>query len=318
MDVPELMAELAQRRPLFHSERDFQHALAWLIQQRHPEAELRLEPRPRRGIHLDLLVRLPSRRIAIELKYRVTAFTGDVRGERFELPAQGAHDVIRHDVVKDIVRLERIVADGEADEGVGLTLTNDGAYWRPGLKADPVDAAFRIHEGKVLTEALTWSALARAGTTDKRDTPLALAGLYTCEWRHYGVVTADSGRSSELRYLAFAVSREAPDRTAPPQRRSAAPSRTQSPAPIVTTPSTAREEILLAIADIMGRSGRDHFELSDVLTEMRQRGSRYAESTIRTHVTSRMCGDSPGHHASTFDDLQRLDRGRYRLRSANG
>lgn len=69
-----------------------------------------------------------------------------------------------------------------------------------------------------------------------------------------------------------------------------------------------------AIADIVQRSGREDFELSDVLVEMRQGGSPYSEATIRTHVTSRMCADAPNHHASTYDDFDRLNRGHYRLR----
>jgi hypothetical protein len=52
---------------------------------------------------------------------------------------------------------------------------------------------------------------------------------------------------------------------------------------------TARDEILVAVRAILSRSGRSEFELADVLAEMRRRGSGYTESTIRTHVTSRMC-----------------------------
>jgi len=59
----------------------------------------------------------------------------------------------------------------------------------------------------------------------------------------------------------------------------------------------------------------DTFTVSDVLIELRSRSSDLAESTIRTHITSRMCGDSPDHHGTTYDDLERVDRGVYRLRT---
>jgi hypothetical protein len=76
---------------------------------------------------------------------------------------------------------------------------------------------------------------------------------------------------------------------------------------------TAREQILAAIERI--RSGpRDTFTESDVLDELRAQGTDLAESTVRTHITSRMCGDSPDHHGTTYDDLERVDRGVYRLR----
>ena len=59
----------------------------------------------------------------------------------------------------------------------------------------------------------------------------------------------------------------------------------------------------------------DEFVLADVIAEMRARGSHYAESTIRTHVTSRMCANAPDHHAVVYRDFWCVDRGsgRYRL-----
>ncbi len=39
----ELLRQLALQRPLFHSEADFQHALAWELHNRLPEARVRLE-----------------------------------------------------------------------------------------------------------------------------------------------------------------------------------------------------------------------------------------------------------------------------------
>jgi hypothetical protein len=87
------------------------------------EVELRLEPRPRPGIHLDLLARLPDRRLAVEIKYLVAGITTTVGGEELVLPNQGAHGVSRCDAIKDIVRRERLIADGYADEGIGLTIT---------------------------------------------------------------------------------------------------------------------------------------------------------------------------------------------------
>lgn len=79
------------------------------------------------------------------------------------------------------------------------------------------------------------------------------------------------------------------------------------------TSGTAREQILQAIERI-GSGSAGTFTVDDVLNELRSQGSDLAESTIRTHIASRMCGDSPDHHGSTYDDLERVDRGVYRLR----
>lgn len=51
-----------------------------------------------------------------------------------------------------------------------------------------------------------------------------------------------------------------------------------------------------------------------MIEELARRGSRYKESTIRTHVASRMCSDAPDNHAKTFNDLQRVGHGLYKRR----
>jgi hypothetical protein len=51
----------------------------------------------------------------------------------------------------------------------------------------------------------------------------------------------------------------------------------------------------------------------EVVDWMRAEGTSFAESTIRTHVTSRMCLDAPDNHAVTYGDFRRVRRGVYRL-----
>lgn len=76
---------------------------------------------------------------------------------------------------------------------------------------------------------------------------------------------------------------------------------------------TAREQILAAIGRItMGPA--DSFTVSQILAELTTSGTDLAESTIRRHVTSRMCCDSPDNHGTTYDGLDRVGRGVYRLR----
>ena len=49
------------------------------------------------------------------------------------------------------------------------------------------------------------------------------------------------------------------------------------------------------LAAVCGKScpAGDSLTLLQILAEMRRVGIRYTESTIRTHVTSRMCADAP-------------------------
>ena len=69
--VEAALSALARRRGVFHSEADFQHALAWQLQLDHPAARVRLETRPLPGkaLALDLLFEQDGLKTAVELKY---------------------------------------------------------------------------------------------------------------------------------------------------------------------------------------------------------------------------------------------------------
>ncbi len=59
-DVHVLLRKLAAKRPLFHSEADFQHALAWELHEDDPELAIRLEYPVRTQdttIHVDIWAR---------------------------------------------------------------------------------------------------------------------------------------------------------------------------------------------------------------------------------------------------------------------
>lgn len=77
---------------------------------------------------------------------------------------------------------------------------------------------------------------------------------------------------------------------------------------------SCRDEILDCARYIVRQKGHNRFAVLEVVNCMRARGTDYAESTIRTHVVSRMCANAPAHHAVTFDDLERVGRGVYRLK----
>ena len=58
MQLFQQMETLKHRRPIFHSEADFQFALAWEIQSAYPRAQVRLEvcPRGQPAMHVDILM----------------------------------------------------------------------------------------------------------------------------------------------------------------------------------------------------------------------------------------------------------------------
>lgn len=79
----EAMLNLASRRPIFHSEADFQHALAWELQKRFPDSEIRLEfrPFPHERFYLDVWCRSAEESFAIELKYLTRGLDIEVGGK---------------------------------------------------------------------------------------------------------------------------------------------------------------------------------------------------------------------------------------------
>lgn len=87
----------------------------------------------------------------------------------------------------------------------------------------------------------------------------------------------------------------------------------QTPQREGTEARTCRDEILECAQTVMQQSGLDYFTIPEIIGCMEKRGSTYPESTIRTHIVSRMCSNSPDHHAVTYRDFERTDRGQYRL-----
>ena len=199
------MYRLAQVRPVFHAEADFQHALAWQIREDHPQAQVRLETRPlaNETMYLDMLIRVDSTRLAIECKYLVNELSVVVDGEEFRLRNQAAHDVRRYDTMKDIARIEHFIREGVVDSGVVLVLTNAPTFWRPGTRATTFDEQFRLTEGRTVTGELGWAPKTGAGTMKNREAAIVLAGEYQFRWSDYS--NPVQGGGGTFRYLAVSV-----------------------------------------------------------------------------------------------------------------
>ena len=159
-----------------------------------------------------------------------------------------------------------------------------------------------------MSGTLSWAAHAGAGTTRKRDVPLALSGTYPCLWQPYSDVVDARGRRSSFRHLSIIVA------GTQIQAASVPVTATVSDEALPTSSATnAREQVLAAAKALASRSADGTFTVAEVVEEVRRRDGRLADSTVRTHVVSRMCVNSPDHHATVFPDLERVAHGRYRL-----
>ena len=103
IDMPDAIARLANERPIFHSEADFQHALAWLFHSLIPDARVRLEYRPflDERVYLDIWVSREDQAMAVELKYLTRELRTVIAGEHYHLRSQSARDISRYDFLKD-------------------------------------------------------------------------------------------------------------------------------------------------------------------------------------------------------------------------
>lgn len=188
IDLSGTMHRLALIRPIFHSEADFQLALAWQLRVEHPDAEIRLEYRPFEGerVYIDIWIAFEGHAIAIELKYPTERLVACVGSEQFDLAKHGAQDLTRYDIVKDVSRIERVVDSKCNAAGAVIVLTNDPSFWSPAKRAIPtIDNSFRVHQGRTLAGVCAWGAGAGPGTTKGRTARLDVRGSYEVNWQDY-------------------------------------------------------------------------------------------------------------------------------------
>lgn len=76
---------------------------------------------------------------------------------------------------------------------------------------------------------------------------------------------------------------------------------------------TCREELLEAVKEIIGSKGINEFTIDEAINFMKQRSTKFKESTIRTHITSRCCKNAPDNHGVVYEDYLRVGHGVYRL-----
>ena len=186
MDLGCVISELSNKRPVFHSEADFQHALAWTIHSLYPDIKVRLEyPASGLDAHIDILVRSGKEEWPIEVKYKTKKLDVQIDGEKFFLKSQGAADQARYAFFKDIKRLEAETTSRTRTVGYAVMLTNDALLWRPANKPDVFDLNFHIHEGRTASGKLKWDEQASKGTMSVGAEPIELANTYLLSWADY-------------------------------------------------------------------------------------------------------------------------------------
>lgn len=96
-------------------------------------------------------------------------------------------------MLKDVERIERFVAARPAASAAVVVLSNDPAFWCGPTRADTADAAFALHEGRIVTGRLDWGPTAGVGTKGGGRTAIDLEGRYVMSWRDYSRVDGRLG-----------------------------------------------------------------------------------------------------------------------------
>ncbi|HPM48103.1 MAG TPA: hypothetical protein PLW78_10240 [bacterium] len=200
-DLKKVLKSLSKKRPVFHSEADFQFALAWEIKEEYKSAEIRLEKRfetGKKNNYFDIFFELDGKKYAIELKYKTAKLEDKLYDEEYNLKGQSAQDCGRYDFLKDVQRLEKLKESKKINQGFAIFLTNDHYYWSAGRKENSVDAKFRINEDRKIEKdsTLEWTSDAADGTKKGRTDPIKLKKDYTCKWFKY---------SALFQYLLFEI-----------------------------------------------------------------------------------------------------------------
>jgi hypothetical protein len=209
LPVSAVLVALANQCPIFHSEADFQHAIAWEIHKHLPRASVRLE-RPvevshvNKRLHVDIWIVQDDHVLAIELKYKTRALQVLIGNEQYALRSQTAQDLGRYDFTKDIGRVENIVTNrAPRASGYAILLTNDPSSWTHPRSDSTADARFRLHEGNTLRGDLGWGPGASEGTKRGREDLLQLRRSYPLRWVDYS--RPAEGSYGRFRYLVVEV-----------------------------------------------------------------------------------------------------------------
>lgn len=254
-----VMQSLRGKRPVFHSEADFQHALAMELSTQAPRSQIRLEYRPMSDerIYIDLWALDKSQKLAVELKYKTRLARVDWKDERFDLANQGAQDLSAYDVWKDVQRLERVCTQRADTNGYVILLSNDATFWNAPASNGTVGSAFRLHEGRVASGGLYWASHAGDGTMKNRENPIELNGSYRIEWHDYSRL--GPGQGLTFRYTLIHVSGKNPTIVEQPEPQ-ALKSLTEKPTPKVT--SVIKPSKYSPLYDFLASYSADRIELS--------------------------------------------------------
>ena len=199
LDIEKCVKSLSKKRPIFHSEADFQFALAWEIQKEYPKANIRLEY-PVGKMNIDIVVFFEDKSIPIELKYKTDKLYKDdnkkynIENEDFLLKDHAAQNIGRHNFLKDIERIENI---SEFLEGYTIWLTNSEKYWNSPKSIEKTTSKnFTVHHNANIkcNSTLEWNEHTDIKTINEYK-KITLKNNYTVSWEDYSAIKTEKNNT---------------------------------------------------------------------------------------------------------------------------
>jgi hypothetical protein len=183
-NLVDIMRELAQVRPVFHSEADFQLELGYLIKSK--KLKVRLE-RPfylKENVKFELDIEVGGT-VAIELKYKKSPFNKKIEGEEFNLKHDKAITNSRYDIVNDARRVRDLVDSGHHSQGFTIFLTNTEAYWKSDAKGTKAEQFDLTGKKKKFVENEKWQLIKTK--TKSRNQPIEIKFNDEINWVEYRI-----------------------------------------------------------------------------------------------------------------------------------
>ena len=234
IDMHDVMGKLSKKRKIFHSEADFQLALAREIESIYPSAKIVLEGQPLTFIHdekgddnddnynsnklkkaIDISFWLENRLYIIELKYMKATIEAEIDGKRFKLKYPDENQNCRDYFYRDILRIENAVNSHSIECGFAILLTNYQPFWDKdhklnGYKKPKLDwnkyPAFKVYDGATIPKKNEWHDSAK--DLRKRDS-VEFGGEYPVHWADYSTIETQNcishSENSVFKYLLIHI-----------------------------------------------------------------------------------------------------------------
>ena len=208
-----VIQSLAKSRAVFHSEADFQHELAMILNQKtnkeirleKPFADISIKPGSKTTTKIELDILAVAEGLGIELKYKTKEAQLTVNNEDFNLRNHGAQNLGRYDFFDDIRRVQELKRSGLLNRGIVVFLTNDPTYWNQSTRRN-LSTQFSMNEGRIINQKTTlgWEGNPTVRSVTKKRlapfNPITIEHKIELSWKSYSNIGV-----SEFKFLLVEI-----------------------------------------------------------------------------------------------------------------